>query len=189
MVLVGGERSARWRAAPAPAHRHAQTRGSGSAAEPITARPLGFAAFQSSPSAFRLCVWTSSSLSSLWCASLPLPLLLYLPFLHCIVLCKLKNMSRSTAVDPFLGKESLAALARMGFGKREARLGPHRYHGVAARTRLSVAGKVRSSIQAQPQVTRSGCKRGKSVNTRRTCDGNPAALAMPLEHPSSSVRW
>ena len=46
--------------------------------------------------------------------------------------------------DPFLGKESLAALGRMGFGKREARLGPHRYHGVAARTRLSVAGKVRS---------------------------------------------
>lgn len=44
--------------------------------------------------------------------------------------------------DPFLGKESLAALGRMGFGKREARLGPHRYHGVAARTRLSVAGKV-----------------------------------------------
>ncbi|CAM9656287.1 unnamed protein product [Ectocarpus sp. 4 AP-2014] len=43
--------------------------------------------------------------------------------------------------DPFLGKESLAALGRMGFGKREARLGPHRYHGVAARTRLSVAGK------------------------------------------------
>ncbi|CAM9457928.1 unnamed protein product [Ectocarpus fasciculatus] len=43
--------------------------------------------------------------------------------------------------DPFLRKESLAALGRMGFGKREARLGPHRYHGVAARTRLSVAGK------------------------------------------------
>lgn len=54
----------------------------------------------------------------------------------------------TTVYDPFLGKESLAALARMGFGKKEPRLGPHRFHGVGARTRLSVAGKVRSPLKA-----------------------------------------
>ncbi|CAM9695550.1 unnamed protein product [Scytosiphon promiscuus] len=47
----------------------------------------------------------------------------------------------SSDFDPFLGKESLDALAKMGFGKRQPRLGPPRYHGIAARTRLAVAGK------------------------------------------------
>ena len=51
----------------------------------------------------------------------------------------------TTGFDPFLSKESLDSLARMGFGKRRPRLGPHRYHGIAARTRLSVAGKVKLS--------------------------------------------
>lgn len=50
----------------------------------------------------------------------------------------------ATDLDPFLSKESLDSLARMGFGKRRPRLGPHRYHGIAARTRLSIAGKVTS---------------------------------------------
>lgn len=59
--------------------------------------------------------------------------------------CENKGMTGHgsiTGLDPFLGKESLDSLARMGFGKRRSRLGPHRYHGIAARTRLSVAGKV-----------------------------------------------
>ncbi|CAB1098842.1 unnamed protein product [Ectocarpus sp. CCAP 1310/34] len=54
--------------------------------------------------------------------------------------------------ESFLGKESLAALGRMGFGKREARLGPHRYHGVAARTRLSVAGKVNDLAEITREI-------------------------------------
>lgn len=48
----------------------------------------------------------------------------------------------STGLDPFLSKESLRVLSKMGFGKTEPRLGPLRYHGIAARTRLAVAGKV-----------------------------------------------
>ena len=49
---------------------------------------------------------------------------------------------KSTGLDPFIRKESLVVLAKMGFGKREPQHGPHRYHGVAARTRLALAGKV-----------------------------------------------
>lgn len=54
-------------------------------------------------------------------------------------------MARSdemAGLDPFIRKESLAVLAKMGFGKQEPQFGPHRHHGVAARTRLSLAGKV-----------------------------------------------
>lgn len=51
-------------------------------------------------------------------------------------------LAGSTRCDPFLGKQSLSVLAKMGFSEREPRLGPHRHHGVAARTRLCVAGKV-----------------------------------------------
>lgn len=47
-----------------------------------------------------------------------------------------------STVDQFLRKESFAVLAKMGYAKEEARRGPHKYHGIAARTRLSVAGKV-----------------------------------------------
>lgn len=48
----------------------------------------------------------------------------------------------STGLNPSIRKESLAVLAKMGFGKQEPQFGPHRHHGVAARTRLSLAGKV-----------------------------------------------
>lgn len=47
-----------------------------------------------------------------------------------------------STVNQFLRKESLAVLAKMGYAKEEARRGPHKYHGIAARARLSVAGKV-----------------------------------------------
>lgn len=50
--------------------------------------------------------------------------------------------AESTGFDPFIRKEGISILAEMGFGKKEPRLAPHRHHGIAARTRLSVAGKV-----------------------------------------------
>lgn len=52
--------------------------------------------------------------------------------------------------DPFLRQASLAALASMGFGKKEERIGPHRYHGISARTRLSVADKVGHCVRQSP---------------------------------------
>lgn len=46
------------------------------------------------------------------------------------------------ALDPFLTKESFSALASIGFGKKKSRLGAHRFHGVAARNRYFLTGKV-----------------------------------------------
>lgn len=60
--------------------------------------------------------------------------------------------SRLMALDPYLSKESLSVLATIGFGKREPRHGPHKHHGIAARTRLSIAGKVRADILHSGQL-------------------------------------
>lgn len=55
-----------------------------------------------------------------------------------------RSMGSKAATDPFLSKQSLSVLAGMGFGRKEPKLGAHKYHGIAARTRLAVAGKVTS---------------------------------------------
>lgn len=56
------------------------------------------------------------------------------------------NNRPTAALDPYLSKESLSVLATMGFGKKEPWHGPHKHHGIAARTRLSIAGNVRAGI-------------------------------------------
>lgn len=88
----------------------------------------------------------------------------------------------TTDVDPFLTKESLNSLAKIGFGKRRPRLGPHRYHGIAARTRLSVAGKVTSLANMNKHNLELGCRdKSKLCNLRALRWENTNAEGPPTQ--------